>query len=304
MQPVSPEPVCVLSRSFLGIKKIAIRHQWLQVVSELLDNLSERKRPSPVESKDAIVAIIKQMLGFYTRPMYPGKGSRDIIGKLGAMLDANRVKIQLNTKIDSLEIDRTNQTAILHTNNSVVAASKVIMTSHACLSGIYENGAPPLVLNSQTDEYTLIHLLVRDSQSSMFSYVRFYDNESLVRMSDLTKYARFDTQTEELRIFCLHVRRCFKPHHEYLETIFNFLKRNNYIGRDALIVDYRFADYIDAFLTGKTMDAISKRYAPIVEPLRTDDNLSYAISGNLKRWRDYLLDDSIADPKPRMADTR
>jgi len=304
MKPVSPGPVSVLSGRFLGIKKIATRHQWLEVVSELLDNSSEKKKSSSVELRRVIVrplmAIIKQLLGFYTHPMYPEKGATDIIGKLATMLDANRVEIQLNTKVSSLEIKRTNQTAILHTNNSVVAAGKVIMTSHANLTGIYENGAPPLDLDFQTDEYTLIHLLVRDARPSTFSYVRFYDNELLVRMSNLTKYARFDGQTEDLQILCLHVRQSLRSHNQHLETIFDFLKRSNYIGGDALIVDHHFTDYIDAFLTGATMDAINKKYAPIVESLRTDDNLSYAISANLKRWRGYLLDGSNAAPKPRM----
>src|SRR5262249_43603892 len=113
-------------------------------------------------------------------------------------------------------------------------------------------------------------------------------------------------QTEDLQIFCLHVHRSLGiSHHEHLQTIFDFLKRNSYVGGDALIVDYRFTDCVDAFLTGTTMDAINKRYAPIVESLRTDDNLSYAISANLKRWRDHLRDGSNADPKQRtLIDTR
>jgi hypothetical protein len=289
LEPVSPGPICILSGRFLGIKKIAIRHYWLIVVSELLDNFREKENSLSAEFRRLIVrpviAILKQLLGFYAPPMYPRKGSAELIAKLASMLDANGVEIQLNTKISSLEIDRTNQTAVLRTNNSVIVASKVIMTSHASLTGIYENGTLSLELDFQTDEYTLIHLLLKDAQPTTFSYVRFSDNELLVRMSDLTKYARFYAQAEDLRIFCLHTRRGFRSNHDSLETIFDFLKRNNYIGANASIVDYRFADRIDTFLTGKTMDAISKRYAPIVEPLRTDDNLSYSISANLKRWR-------------------
>jgi hypothetical protein len=289
LESVSPAPVCVLSGRFLGIKKIALRHYWITVVSELLDNLRERKNSSSAEFRRLIVrtiiAIIKQLLGFYARPMYPRKGSAELIAKLASMLDANGVEIKLNTKVSSLEIDRTNQTAFLRTNNSVIVASKVIITSHASLTGIYENGTLSLGSDFQTDEYSLIHLLLKDAQPSTFSYVRFSDNKLLVRMSDLTKYARFYVQAADLRIFCLHIHRGFRSNHDSLETIFAFLKRHNYVGANASIVDYRFADRIDAFLTGKTMDAISKRYPPIVEPVRTDDNLSYAISANLKRWR-------------------
>jgi hypothetical protein len=108
----------------------------------------------------------------------------------------------------------------------------------------------------------------------------------LVRMSDLTKYAR--VASGDLKIICVHIRRGHK-YPDDLDAILWFLKTNDYIGREACIVDYKVNDYIDSSLTGKTMEAMGKRYVPIIESLRTDDNLSYAISKNLKRWSKHLL---------------
>jgi hypothetical protein len=258
----------------------------------MMDNSNLKKSSSFLELKNfyarSIIAIIKHLLGFYTEPMYPEKGCSEIVGKLAAMLDASRVEIKLNTKVNSLEVDRCSKTAILHTDNSNIVTSKVIATSHASLTAVYENGASPLDLNYQRDEYTLIHLLVRDPQPLMFSYVRFYDNEMLVRMSDLTKYARLDVPSGDLNIICVHIQRGHK-YPDDLDAILWFLKTNDYIGREACIVDYKVNYYSDSCLTGETMEAMDKRYAPIIESLRTDDNLSYAISKNLKRWSKHLL---------------
>ena len=129
---------------------------------------------------------------------------------------------------------------------------------------------------------------MKDAQPSTFSYVRFNDHEVLVRISDLTRYARFDDPSRDLKIIGAHIRSGHKSPDD-LDAIFGFLKTHNYIGREACVVDYKVNDYVDSSLTGKTMEAIGKRYAPVIESLRTDDNLSYAISENLKRWRKHLL---------------
>jgi hypothetical protein len=304
MEPLSPVPICVVSGRFLGIKKIQLHHHGLQAISAMMDNLNLNKNSSFLKLKNfytrPMIAIIKHLLGFYIEPMYPEKGCAEIVGKLAAKLDASGVEIKLNTKVNSLEVDRCSKTAILHIDNSDIVTSKAIVTSHASLTAIYENGAPPLDLNFQTDEYTLIHFLVRDAQPSMFSYVRFYDHEVLVRMSDLTKYARFDEPSRDLKIICVHIRRGYKSPDD-LDAILGFLKTYNYIGREACVVDYTVNDYIDSFLTGKTMEAMGKRYAPVIESLKTDDNLSYAIFKNLKRWRKHLLvGGSAAGAEPTM----
>jgi NAD(P)-binding Rossmann-like domain len=304
MEPLSPGPVCVVSGRFLGIKKIQVRHHWLQTISAMMDNLNVKKNSSFLELKHfytrPIIAIIKSLLGFYPEPMYPEKGCPEIVGKLAAMLDASRVEIKLNTRVNSLEVDRCSKTAILHTDNSDIVTSKAIVTSHASLTTVYENGVMPLNLNYQTDEYTLIHLLVRDAQPSTFSYVRFYDHEVLVRIRDLTKYARFDEPSRDLKIICVHIRRGHKFPDD-LDAILGFLKTHSYIGREACVVDYKVNDCVDSSLTGKTIEAMGKRYAPVIESLRTDDNLSYAISENLKRWRKHLLvGGSAAGAEPKM----
>jgi hypothetical protein len=292
MEPLSPGPVCVVSGRFLGIKKIQFRHHWLQAISAMVDHLNLKKNFSFLELKNfytrTMIAIIKHLLGFYTEPLYPEKGCPEIVGKLAGMLDASRVEIKLNTRVNSLEVDRRSKTAILHTDNSDIVTSKAIVTSHASLTSVYENGAQPIDLNFQTDEYTLIHLLVKDAQPSTFSYVRFNDHEVLVRISDLTRYARFDDPSRDLKIIGAHIRSGYKSPDD-LDAIFEFLKTHNYIGREACVVDYKVNDYVDSSLTGKTMEAMGKRYAPVIESLRTDDNLSYAISENLKRWRKHLL---------------
>ena len=221
--------------------------------------------------------------------MYPKKGCQEIVGKLAAMLDASsRVEIRLNTRVNSLEVDRCSKTAIVHTDNSDIITSKAIVTSHASVTAIYENDAPPLDLNFQTDEYTLIHLLVRDAQPSTFSYVRFYDHEALVKIGDLTKFVQFDEPNQDLKIICAHIRRGHKSS-EDLDAIFGFLKTHGYIGEEACVLDYKISYCVDSFLTGKTMEAMRKRYGPVIEALKTDDNLSYAMSENLKRWRKHLL---------------
>ena len=167
-------------------------------------------------------------------------------------------------------------------------ARKVIITSHASLS-VFERGGPLAYLDFQKEDLAVIHLLIRDTRPSKFSYVSFYDNCSLVRMSDLTKYVRFDAQSDDLRILCIQIRRRSISDNECLETVFSFLKAHDYISESASMLDYQFARYVDTFLTGKTMDTLSERYGPIIETLRTDDNLSYGLSTNLERWGDYLV---------------
>jgi hypothetical protein len=290
MEFMSPEPAAILSGRFLGIKKIPIRRHWVEVISALFDGLSRKNSVPPLEIKRllnrAITSVIKQMLGFFSRPMYPQGGSSELIGKLAKIIDPNRVEVRLNTKVNALTIDKANQTAILHTNESNILADKIILTSHARLTAIREDGASALKLELQTSEFTLLHLLLRDARPPVFSYVRFYNHDLLVRMSDLTKYARLGGDTEGLRILCLHIHQHSHGRNNYVEKIFDFLKCNNYVGADASIMSYNFADCNDSFLTANTVNAISRKYAPIIETLRTDDNLSYAISTNLNRWRD------------------
>ena len=191
MEPMLPAPTCVLSGSFLGITEIQVRHQWLQNISAMRNNSSQRKSELNLYTRP-IVTVIKHLLGFYPEPMYPEKGCQEIVSNLAAMLDPRKVEIRLKTRVNSLEVDRCSKIVILHTDNSDIVTSKVIVTSHASLDAVYEKGVPPLHLSFKTDEYTLIHLLVRDPQPSTFSYVRFYDHEVLVRIRDVTKYARFD----------------------------------------------------------------------------------------------------------------
>ena len=115
MEPLSPGPVCVVSGRFLGIKKIQFRHHWLQTISAMVDNLNLKKNFSFLELKNfytrPMIAIIKHLLGFYTEPLYPEKGCQEIVGKLAAMLDASRVEIKLNTRVNALEVDRCSKTS-------------------------------------------------------------------------------------------------------------------------------------------------------------------------------------------------
>ena len=179
--------------------------------------------------------------------MYPQKGCREIVSNLAAMLDRSKVEIRLKTKINSLEVDRCSKIVILHTDNSDIVTSKVIVTSHASLDAVYEKGVPPLDLSFKTDEYTLIHLLVRDPQPSTFSYVKFYDHEVLVRIRDVTKYARFDELSRDLKIISVHIRRGRKSSEEGLDAVLELLKTHNYVGREALVVDYKIDDCVDTF---------------------------------------------------------
>jgi hypothetical protein len=296
MEPIFPAPTCVLSGSFLGIKTVQIRHQWLQTISIMMDNFNQKK--TNVYTRP-IVTMIKHLLGFYPEPMYPEKGCQELVGNLAAMLDPNRVEIRLNTRVNSLEVDRRSKIVTLHTENSDIVASKAIVTSHASLAAVYENGAPPLNLSFTIDEYTLIHLLVRDPQPSTFSYVRFHDHEVLVRIRNVTKYARSDELSRDLKIISVHIRRGREPSNEDLDAVFGLLKTNNYVGREARVVDYKIDNCVDTFLTETTMKAIGKRYTPIIEPLRTDDNLAYAISQNMKRWRKAMASRSSAFPAVR-----
>ena len=56
MEPMLPAPTCVLSGSFLGITEIQVRHQWLQNISAMRNNSSQRKSE----------------LNLYTRPIVYG----------------------------------------------------------------------------------------------------------------------------------------------------------------------------------------------------------------------------------------
>lgn len=292
MHPMRPEPIHRLSGRLLGIERVPLRHGWLGVASSVADEMSAMPR-SPGEARrlglaprigSSLAQLLKSLSGYNVEPRYPAGGSSEMVDRLAAMLADHGVDTITGARVRHCAVNRAEGNAVLDAGDRRFDCRKVIMTTHSFAPSISADGQV-LDMATEDTEDIILFLLVEDASPGSFSYVRFGDHAMLVRISDVTPYARRRTAPSGRKIICAHLRSEFGCRPDTQNRLFDYLKEQGYIGAASLLVDHRYDNYRSKSMSEPLAAHIGSRCAPVVEVVMTGDNLSRAIGQNLSRWR-------------------
>lgn len=115
--------------------------------------------------------------------LYPSNGATQLRDRLLDKLKQTNIDLKLGEHISNLKVE--SEQIILRNDKNEFRSKKVGLTSLSTLDS-FEVNNQPYELSSRKVDYIHLHLIVKNGKAKDFSYIRFIDDETIHRISDIT----------------------------------------------------------------------------------------------------------------------
>jgi len=225
--------------------------------------------------------------------MYFSGGVGELIGNLRNGLEVNNIDVFLSTEIKMITIDSDSNIVNLESDGSKddIRTKKVILTNAIEVEKILKDKEEySLPIRKDAYSFTSVNLLLENSRTIDFSYIRCTKDKLVNRITDVTKFLE-DEEIGEKQILCVQIfgeQPTQKEESIVIDAIIKYLKSINVIACESILKDFRWDSYKSTSFTKNDLDmeSIEKKFGPFIGILQTKifvPNIGYY----LDRWNKY-----------------
>lgn len=223
-----------------------------------------------------------------TQYQYPRYGCLELVSTLQALLAESTVQVQLGTTVDSIVINRTDiARTYCQTKSGTLIASEVILSSCSVVSQLVLDGQKiDIPATTATQHHVILHLKGRITKR--FSYVEFYADEILLRISDVGYYSeRFQSQQGlDEHLICTHITATAWERHddpkERAAAVLLALQAKGVVSRETEVVNQWNERFPTSVIPSHHVEKLRKITEPNVRWIYTY-NFSFAAAEYSKR---------------------
>lgn len=167
---------------------------------------------------------IRENWGFY-----PSQGCYELIHNLELLMRKLGTVLLLNSKLETVFIDKIRKVAEVRINGKRLSTSKIIVTNGAEIhfeNPEYRNPNPPT-----KTKYPHLYLLISDPTESRFTYMNF-SVDGASRAMNVTRYVGLEGSGMQLIAIQVHNEKYFHS----AERFFNEFKKQNLVDPNAKII--------------------------------------------------------------------
>lgn len=263
--------IYIINFFILGVRKFLYDSKKAKIIRILIKNENFF-----IKIKELVLCIFKK---YKNHSYYMDNGSKEIIDKIKYILKKNKIKINFNSTVKKIIIDKKLKIVKCHVNNSVIIARKIII-SHGSIIRTINTKKNNYNVKNITLKRPAVHFLIKDNSLNSFKEAIFA-NDSLIKYAhDLTSFSK-GIKNKKLLVFGLkHDLRYSKKN---IYSIFNRIKKYKIIGEKANLLDYHWSNPRLPPISDNELTRIKKKFNNYIEILKTE-NFTKGIGLYSDKW--------------------
>ena len=209
-------------------------------------------------------------------------GAVEMIKTIKELLNSSSVKIELNTDIQSIEINDIDKIINLKSTKQSFTCSKLVLSHGSRLPKI----------KSSKKEYSpvekfhprpAVHLLVEDTMSTKIDQWIFSNNKIIKYVHDLSKFINEKDRQPNTKVFVFALHPHIQKSSDIYLTLHNEILKAGIVGKKSCLKDYHWTDVFLPTLYDKDLDNIQNQFSPYISFLKTE-NFARGIGYQANKW--------------------
>lgn len=260
--------------------KLSFHNPFGRFLSYLIDPFFN-KRDGNILIK--IFNLIKKIYRESRQPSYYVKGGAvEMIKTIKELLTRSSVKVELNTNINAIEINKTDKIVNLKSVEQTFTCSKLVLSHGSRLPKIKSNKKE----YSPEEKYhprPAVHLLVEDTLNTKIDQWIFSNNNIIKYVHDLTKFIDKKNRQPNTKILVFALHPHIKETPEIYSTLHNEILKAGIVSKKSFLKDYHWTDVFLPTLYDKDLNQIQNEFDPFISFLKTE-NFAKGIGYQAKKW--------------------